>query len=117
MGGGLIGWLLAACRGVERVVEDGRARGVVVEPQSGPRTVRADRGIILATGGFEWNEAYRNTFLRGAVTMATSIPTNTGDGLRMALKAGAALQNMREAWWIPVTELPPGVNSMNREMI
>ena len=28
-----------------------------------------------------------------------------------------ALQNMREAWWIPVVELPPGINSMNREMI
>lgn len=128
MGGGLVGWLLAAClrEGVdielaapaaELVVEDRRVRGVVVRSEGGPRTVAARRGVILATGGFEWNEEYRNTFLRGAVTMATSITTNTGDGLRMALKAGAALQNMREAWWIPVTELPPGVNSMNREMI
>jgi hypothetical protein len=49
--------------------------------------------------------------------MPVSIPTNTGDGLRMAMRAGAALQNMREAWWIPATELPPGVNPMNREMI
>jgi len=128
MGGGLVGWLLAACLragveievacpAIELVIEDGRVRGVVVEPQNGSRTVLAHRGVILATGGFEWNEEYRNTFLRGPVTMATSIPTNTGDGLRMALKAGAALQNMREAWWIPVVELPPGVNSMNREMI
>ncbi len=127
MGGGLVGWLLAAClrAGVEielstpateLVVANGAVSGVIVEGPEGARTVSASR-VILATGGFEWNEEYRTTFLRGAVTMATSIPTNTGDGLRMAMKVGAALQNMREAWWIPVVELPPGVNSMNREMI
>jgi succinate dehydrogenase/fumarate reductase flavoprotein subunit len=128
MGGGLVGWLVAACLragveievsapAVELIVEDGAVRGVVLAVPDEPRTVTAERGVILATGGFEWNEEYRTTFLRGFVAMPTSIPTNTGDGLRMAMKAGAALQNMREAWWIPVVELPEGVNSMNREMI
>jgi succinate dehydrogenase/fumarate reductase flavoprotein subunit len=128
MGGGLVGWLLAACLragveidvgspAVELVLEDGGVAGVVVEDGDGRRTVRATRGVILATGGFEWNEEYRTAFLRGPVAMATSIPTNTGDGLRMALDAGAALQNMQEAWWIPVVQLPPGINAMDREMI
>ncbi len=128
MGGGLVGWLLAAClrAGVEfelstpaaeLLIDDGVVRGVVVDGPEGERRVLAERGVILATGGFEWNEELRTTFLRGVVAMPTSIPTNTGDGLRMAMKAGAALQNMREAWWIPVLRLPPGVNSMNREMI
>ncbi|MFG1921980.1 FAD-dependent oxidoreductase [Cryptosporangium sp. NPDC048952] len=125
MGGGLVGWLLAAClragveielgaRAVELVAEDGRVRGVRL---ASGREVRAHRAVILATGGFEWNEELRRTFLRGPVSMPTSIPTNTGDGLRMALGVGAALQNMREAWWIPVTALPPGVNGMDREMV
>ncbi|MBB3663197.1 succinate dehydrogenase/fumarate reductase flavoprotein subunit [Prauserella sediminis] len=35
-----------------------------------------------------------------------TVPTNTGDGLRMAMKAGARLGNMREAWWVPVCVLP-----------
>jgi 3-oxosteroid 1-dehydrogenase len=128
MGGGLVGWLLAAClrAGVdihvaapatELLVADRRVRGVRAAPAGGQIEVAAERGVILATGGFEWNDEYRATFLRGTVSMPTSIPTNTGDGLRMAIRAGAALQNMREAWWIPVTSLPPGVNSMNREMI
>jgi 3-oxosteroid 1-dehydrogenase len=128
MGGGLVGWLLAACLragvdvhvaapAIELILEDCRVRGVLVASTSGPGAVVAERGVILATGGFEWNDEYRVAFLRGVVSMPTSIPTNTGDGLRMAIRAGAALQNMREAWWIPVTKLPPGVNSMNREMI
>jgi len=128
MGGGLIGALLAGCLragvefhlsspGVELVVADGRVTGVAVEDSDGRHQVTATKGVILATGGFEWNEEYRKTFLRGAIHKAASIPTNTGDALRMSLKAGAALQNMREAWWIPVVDLPDGVNSMNLEMI
>ena len=128
MGGGLVGWLLAAClrAGVEihlstpareLVTADDCVRGVLVESSGEPTIVLATRAVILATGGFEWDEEYRTTFLRGSVSMPTSIPTNTGDGLRMAIRAGAALQNMREAWWIPVVKFPPGVNSMNREMI
>ena len=125
MGQSLVGLLLTACLragvefetsapAVDLVLEDGRVTKAVL---GDGRTVRADRGVILATGGFEWNPEYRATFLRGVVGMPVSIPTNTGDGLRMAMGVGAALQNMREAWWIPATELPPGVNGMNREMI
>ena len=128
MGQGLIGMLLAACvregvefeesaPAVELVRTDGRVVGAVVETAHGRRTVRAERGVVLATGGFEWNPEYCSTFLRGVVGMPVSIPTNTGDGLRMAMRIGSALQNMREAWWIPAAKLPPGVNPMNREMI
>jgi succinate dehydrogenase/fumarate reductase flavoprotein subunit len=35
-----------------------------------------------------------------------SIETNTGDGLKMAMRAGAALGNMGEAWWVPVIDVP-----------
>jgi hypothetical protein len=125
MGQSLVGLLLAAClrEGVtietaapaaDLLRDGGRVTGVVL---GGGRKVRAARGVVLATGGFEWNPEYCATFLRGVVGMPVSIPTNTGDGLRMAMRAGAALQNMREAWWIPAAKLPPGVNPMNREMI
>lgn len=127
-GAGLVGVLLAAAlragvhietsaRGVELVVEDGRVAGVVVETSESLKTVRATRGVILATGGFEWDEEFCKAFLRGPVHKPASITTNTGDGVKMAMKIGAALQNMREAWWIPVTDLPPGINRMNLDMI
>ncbi|MEU7693806.1 FAD-binding protein [Microbispora hainanensis] len=45
-------------------------------------------------------------FLRGPIDTPAGVPANTGDGLRMAMKAGAMLGNMREAWWVPVVELP-----------
>jgi len=35
-----------------------------------------------------------------------TVPSNTGDGQKMAMRAGAAMGNMREAWWVPVAALP-----------
>ena len=34
------------------------------------------------------------------------MPTNRGDGLRMAQSAGAALGNLSEAWWSPAMRVP-----------
>ena len=51
------------------------------------------------------------------MTHPVSIETNTGDGLRMAMKAGAMLSNMREAWWIPVAAVPVEENPMGRVLI
>lgn len=127
-GAGLIGVLLAAvlregvpietsARAVELSVDENKVTGVVIETGEGQRQVHARHGVILATGGFEWNEEYRKAFLRGPVHKPASITTNTGDGLRMSMKVGAALQNMSEAWWIPVTDLPSGINRMDMDMI
>jgi succinate dehydrogenase/fumarate reductase flavoprotein subunit len=103
--------------GVELVVEGGRVVGVIVEGPDGRHTVRAEKAVILGTGGFEWNKEYVNTFLRGVLHGAASIPTNTGDALTMTMKIGAALQGMSEAWWVPIAKLPEGINSMNLAMI
>lgn len=129
MGQALVGRLLRACldrdiepqvshRARELVVEDGRVVGTRFKTPDGAREVRARHGVVLATGGFEWNEEYKRAFLRGPLTHPVSPPTNTGDGLYMAMKAGAMLGNMREAWWTPVAELPPGLaDPMNRMMV
>ena len=127
-GQALVGRLLKACldhgvepqvssRARELVVEDGRVVGVRIEAPDGEVVARASAGVVLANGGFEWNEEYKRAFLRGPLTHPVSVKTNTGDGLYMAMKVGAMLSNMREAWWIPAADLPPGVNDMNREMI
>ncbi|AXK32458.1 FAD-dependent oxidoreductase [Streptomyces armeniacus] len=127
-GQALVGRLLKACldagvepraghRARELVVEDGRVAGVRFDTPAGQREVRASRGVVLATGGFEWNDEFKRAFLRGPLTHPVSMRTNTGDGLRMAMKTGAMLGNMREAWWVPAAELPEGINAMNRAMI
>ena len=69
-------------------------------------TVRARRGVILGTGGFEWDQVWVNAFLRGPMHGAVSPPNNTGDGLRMAMAHGADLANMGEAWWVPIVRIP-----------
>lgn len=84
-----------------QLVKDGqRVIGVVAEDANGKDfRVRARRGVVIATGGFEWNENLVKTFLRGPLTGPVSVPENEGDGLIMAIEAGAQLGNMQNAFW------------------
>ena len=68
----------------------------------------ARRGVVLATGGFERDAELVRSFLRGPMTAPTGAESNSGDGLRIAMRHGAALGNMREAWWVPVMYAPDG---------
>jgi 3-oxosteroid 1-dehydrogenase len=88
------------------VVEDGRVIGVRVEHQGQELFVRARRGVVLASGGFEWNRALAAQFLGGVLTHPNSPPGNEGDGLKMAMAVGADLANMSEAWWCPSLVIP-----------
>ncbi len=127
MGEALVGSLLAGCldagvtvrtgvRAHQLVTERGRvtgvrfdtpaAEGTTGEVTAGEVTVDARRGVILATGGFEWNGALVRAFLRGPMDTPAGVPTNTGDGLDMAIGAGAALGNMAQAWWAPMAHIP-----------
>lgn len=116
-GRALVGHLLKACldRGIvpetgararELVREAGRVNGVVFEMQGERYAVQAARGVVIATGGFEFDRDLVKAFLRGPMKYPASIPTNTGDGLRMGMQVGAMLGNMREAWWVPVLAIP-----------
>jgi 3-oxosteroid 1-dehydrogenase len=88
------------------IVEDGRVVGVRFDGADGPTEVRARRGVVIATGGFEWDADLVRTFLRGPLSTPASPRYNTGDGLRMVMRIGAALGNMREAWWAPTITVP-----------
>jgi 3-oxosteroid 1-dehydrogenase len=116
-GQALIGRLLKACleqgvaieteaRALELACSGSLVTGVRFERGGESTLASARRGVVLATGGFEWNDALVAAFLRGPMTGRVSPTTNTGDGLVMAMKAGAALANMREAWWLPVAAMP-----------
>ncbi|MER7274641.1 FAD-dependent oxidoreductase [Dactylosporangium sp. NPDC000244] len=95
-----------SARAVELVCAGGAVTGVRLQIEDGVREVRARRGVVLATGGFEWDPELVRAFLRGPMHGPTSPPNNTGDGLRMAMRAGAALGNMAEAWWVPIVQIP-----------
>ncbi|MEN3148903.1 FAD-dependent oxidoreductase [Neorhizobium sp. IRAMC:178] len=112
-GAGLIAGLAQACSrfgakfylndAVEKLLfEDGRCVGV--ETNSGSTLARS--GVVLATGGFEWNSDLVSAYLPGFVSAPTSPPANEGDGLRLGLKAGAGVANMTEAWWTAAYRIP-----------
>lgn len=110
-GQALVAGLLDACLGagieirlgqaVRRLVVDGgRIAGVVIADGAATE-LAAPRGVIVATGGFEWNSGLARSFLRGPIAYPASPPGNTGDGLALMMAAGAALGNMTSAWWCP----------------
>lgn len=120
VGAGLVAALVAACddRGVRfrtgtrarsLTVEDGRVTGVRVDLPTGPASLAARRGVVLACGGFEWNDHLKQAFLREPDTVAVSPPGNRGDGLVMAMSVGAAVDSMAEGWWVPVVSDPDEV--------
>ncbi|MGE7274433.1 FAD-binding protein [Brevibacillus panacihumi] len=93
--------------GKELVMNDeGEVIGVRAEQGGKDLFVGARKGVILASGGFEWNQELVRAFLKGHVTHPLSPPSNEGDALIMAMEAGAALGNMSEAWWYPAMQDP-----------
>ncbi|KYG92128.1 hypothetical protein A0U40_04080 [[Bacillus] sp. KCTC 13219] len=114
MGRALIASLFKACldRGVETLIETAgkdliigeneEIIGLKAETKDGQTLYfRARKGVILASGGFEWNKQLVKAFLKAEFTHPVTPPGNEGDALMMAMKAGAALENMSEAWWYP----------------
>ena len=86
--------------GRELVVVDGEVLGMRVEHAGASRLIGARRGVILACGGFEWNPAMVASFI-GYDVKPLSPPNNVGDGLVMAIEAGAELANMTSYWGQP----------------
>ncbi|MEX3647357.1 3-oxosteroid 1-dehydrogenase [Mycolicibacterium porcinum] len=96
-------------------VEDGVVRGIyVVDPRdtsAEPQLIRARRGVILGSGGFEHNEQMRVKYQRAPITTEWTVgaAANTGDGILAAEKQGAALEFMEDSWWgptVPLTDSP-----------
>jgi succinate dehydrogenase/fumarate reductase flavoprotein subunit len=114
-GQALIGRLLKACLDLRVEVRtgcraialtgDGSVDGVRVETPDGELEVGARGGVVLATGGFEWDAAMVRDYIRGPLERPVSIETNTGDGQRMAMRVGASMGTMQEAWWVPVIDV------------
>lgn len=76
--------------------------GVEAEREGQPFFVKARRGVQLAAGGYDWDFEMKRHFLRGPTPYTLGASGNTGDGIRMAMAAGADLRNMNEIWGISV---------------
>lgn len=87
---------------VKELVLDGSGAVVGVSALQGGRERRigARKGVILACGGFEWNPELVRAYI-GYDVKPLSPPNNVGDGLNMAVAAGARLANMDSYWGTP----------------
>ncbi|GAA3625116.1 3-oxosteroid 1-dehydrogenase [Lentzea roselyniae] len=85
-------------------VENGAVRGVLTSRG----LVKARRGVIMGSGGFEHNAAMRAQYQRQPIGTQWTVGAkeNTGDGHRAGQHVGAALDLMDDAWWGPAIPTP-----------
>lgn len=90
------------------MVEDGRVVGVEVSRDGVAQQVRARRGVILGSGGFEHNQELREKYLPQPTESgwSTGAKGNTGRGHEAGIAIGAATDLMDDAWWGPTIPLP-----------
>lgn len=88
---------------------DGRVTGAVLATPDGALSVRAGRGVVLASGGWAQDAARRAAqFPAPATHAALAVPGASGDGLRLAELAGAVQDRSLASpgAWCPVSEVP-----------
>jgi len=94
----------------ELLFEEGRVQGALITNANGDQVkVIANKGVILATGGFSANVEMRVKHNKHWDDLGDSIKTNnhpgaTGDGIFMGESVGAALVDME---WIQLMPLNP----------
>jgi 3-oxosteroid 1-dehydrogenase len=94
----------------ELVVEGGRVAGVRVTRDGQDAAVRARRGVVLGSGGFEKNLELREKYQPHptSVDWTTGSQFNAGGGILAGMAAGAETALMDDAWWGPTIPLPNG---------
>ncbi len=92
------------------VIENGRVVGVRAQRDGEEVVIRARRGVILGSGGFEKSEALREKYLPSPTDAdwSTAAASNTGAGIEAGVAIGAAIDMMDDAWWGPTIPLPNG---------
>jgi succinate dehydrogenase/fumarate reductase flavoprotein subunit len=90
------------------IIDNGRVVGVHAEREGKDETFAATKGVVLASGGFEWNRKLWNGLVGVPLDGPMSPPWNEGDGLYMAMTAGARLGNTNQVWWSPGGPCVPG---------
>jgi len=116
-GRALVGGLLLGCiqKGIQvldstparqLIVEDGRVVGVLAERDGKDFYVKGRKGVLLATGGYEWNDKLNRRYLRVPELHGITPPSNSGDGHIMGMELGAAVALMDLSLLMPTVRIP-----------
>lgn len=88
-------------KGISLVRSGKRIEGVVLSGPRGQVNVRGRLGVLLNTGGFEWNDEMTRLHVPGKRLHPQTPPTNEGDGHVMAAEVGAGLALMDQTIAMP----------------
>ncbi|WP_204079575.1 FAD-binding protein [Mycobacterium riyadhense] len=88
---------------------DGSVTGALVQRNGSEQRIGARCGVILASGGFDHDLAWRKEH-QPVVDQDWSFgnPAAMGDGIRAGQRVGAATDLLDEAWWFPAIQWPDG---------
>jgi succinate dehydrogenase/fumarate reductase flavoprotein subunit len=89
--------------------DNGEVIGVIAEQKGKRISIKANQAVILTSGGFASSEVMRSQYLPFSQFLVNGSPGNTGDGITMAVKVGAAL------WHMTVIKSRPGFKSPDYE--
>ena len=85
------------------LVDDGTVTGVAVDHAGESVDVHADKGVLLACGGFEADQALRAEHLPTPTSSEWSVGIGAdGAALRAGAQVDAATDGLDQAWWSPV---------------
>jgi 3-oxosteroid 1-dehydrogenase len=88
---------------------DGTVIGAVIEHEGLTQRIGARGGVILASGGFDhdlaWRKEYQPVLDRD---WSFGNPLAMGDGIRAGVKIGGSTDLLDEAWWFPSIQWPDG---------
>ena len=108
--------IITECPGKE-LVQNGNKEvlGIIAERtiqgQKREIAIKARKAVILCTGGFEYNEAMKKSYLGMWPFGAVGGDANEGDGIKMGLAAGADLWHTAATAGIGFGFTPPGQKS------
>jgi len=68
--------------------------GVLIQKGGKKVAIKAKKGVILTCGGFDYDETMKKNFLAAYPNYSVGNPGNTGDAIKLAAKAGAALWHL-----------------------
>ena len=99
-------WLKSPLEGL--VEEEGKVTGALVRHQGKLLRIGARKGVVLAAGGFDKNQAMRDEHapLYPKALYSGGTGGNTGDAIRAGQELGAGTMNMQSAWAAPVFYVP-----------
>jgi 3-oxosteroid 1-dehydrogenase len=91
------------------IVENGRVAGVIAVSEGREARIQARDGVLINAGGFSRNREMRERWQPkpNAWQWTNANPGDTGEMIEAAMRLGAAVDCMNEAWWV-ITSLGPG---------